>query len=116
MIYDLEVRTKKFAKNIVSLMMRLPKNSVNNRMIEQLIGSGGSVGANYCEANEAESKKDFIHKVGICKKEIKETRYWLDLLSHANLNYENEFKALSIEAQELLMIFSKIIASCKKNQ
>lgn len=115
MRYDLEDRTKKFAKNIISLMMKLPKNPVNNRMIDQLIGSGGSIGANYCEANEAESKKDFIHKIGICKKEIKETRYWLDLLSHANSNHSNEFKILSSEIQELLFIFSKIISSCRKD-
>ena len=113
MIYDLEDRTRNFAKNIISLMMKLPQNSVNKRMIEQLIGSGGSVGANYCEANEAESKKDFIHKIGICKKEIKETRYWLDLLSYANPNYADQFKILSSEVQELLLIFSKIISSCR---
>lgn len=114
MIYDLEERTKNFAINIVSLMMKLPQNSINKRMVEQIIGSGGSVGANYCEANEAESKKDFIHKIGICKKEIKETRYWLDLLSYANPNYTNQFKILSSEVQELLLIFSKIISSCRK--
>jgi len=114
MRYDLEERTRNFAKNIVSLMMKLPKNPVNNRMIEQLIGSGGSIGANYCEANEAESKKDFTHKIGICKKEVKETRYWLNLLFHANPNYSEQFKTLSIEVQELLLIFSKIISSCRK--
>jgi four helix bundle protein len=115
MIYNLEERTRNFAKNIIGLMMKLPQNSINKRMIEQLIGSGGSVGANYCEANEAESKKDFTHKIGICKKEIKETKYWLNLLSHANPGYEDQFKILSTEAQELLFIFSKIISSCRKN-
>ena len=114
MRYDLEERTRNFAKNIVSLMMKLPKNPVNNRMIEQLIGSGGFIGANYCEANETESKKDFTHKIGICKKEVKETRYWLNLLFHANPNYSEQFKTLSIEVQELLLIFSKIISSCRK--
>jgi four helix bundle protein len=113
MKYDLEDRTNNFAKNIILLMKKLLKNPINNRMIDQIIGSGGSVGANYCEANEAESKKDFIHKIGICKKEIKETRYWLNLLSYANPNYEDQFRILSSEAQELLLIFSKIISSCK---
>ncbi|PIP15302.1 four helix bundle protein [Candidatus Roizmanbacteria bacterium CG22_combo_CG10-13_8_21_14_all_35_9] len=113
--YDLEERTKNFAKNIIGLMMKLPQNSVNKRMVEQLIGSGGSVGANYCEANEAESKKDFTHKIGICKKEIKETRYWLNLLSYANPNFKDQFKILSFETQELLLIFSKIISSCRKD-
>ena len=113
MKYDLEDRTRNFAKNIVSLMMKLPQNSINKRMIEQLIGSGGSVGANYCEANEAESKKDFIHKIGICKKEIKEIRYWLNLLLHVNLNHSSEFKPLISESQELLLILSKIISTCR---
>lgn len=113
MKYDLEERTRNFAKNIVSLMMKLPQNSINKKMVEQIIGSGGSVGANYCEANEAESKKDFTHKIGICKKEIKETRYWLSLLSYANPNYADQFKILSSETQELLLIFSKIISSCR---
>ena len=115
MRYDLEQRTKKLSKNIIILMLKLPITPVNRRMIEQVVASGGSIGANYCEANEAESKKDFIHKIGICKKEIKETRYWLDLISTANPNYKISLGILIKETHELLMIFSKIIQSCKNN-
>ena len=66
--YDLEERTARFAEIVIEVIKKLPQNSINKRMVEQVIGSAGSIGANYCEANEAESKKDFQHKIGICKK------------------------------------------------
>lgn len=112
--YDLEERTAKFAENVINLMVKIPKGPINNRMIDQLIGSGGSLGANYCEANESESKTDFIHKIGICKKETKETEHWLRLLNHANPDFAKEFQILHKEAHELLLIFSKIKNSCKR--
>jgi four helix bundle protein len=71
--YDLEERTAKLAENTIGLVRTININPINRRIIEQLIGSIGSIGANYCEASEAESKKDFIHKMGIAKKEIKES-------------------------------------------
>ena len=82
--YDLEERTALFAESIIDLVKSIRITSYNKRVIEQLVGSGGSIGANYCEANEAESKKDFIHKIGISKKEIKETKHWLRLLLRTN--------------------------------
>lgn len=112
--FDLEDRTAKFAEAVIYLMKRIPNNYINGRMIEQLVGSGGSMGANYCEANEAESKRDFIHKIGICKKETKETKHWIRLLAIANPNFREDFKALWQEAQELLLIFSKIINTSRK--
>lgn len=111
--YDLEERTAEFAEKVIDLVKRLPINPINNRLIDQIVGSAGSIGANYCEANESESKKDFVHKMGIAKKEIKETRYWIRLLAHANSNFREELKLIWLEAQELLLIFSKIISSCK---
>ena len=111
--YDLEERTAQFAESVIDLVKKLPQNSVNKRMIEQVVASAGSIGANYCEANEAESKKDFQHKIGICKKETKETKHWLRLLARANPNYKVEFRALWQENHELLLIFSRIIISCK---
>lgn len=113
--YDLEERTAKFAEDIIDLMQKIPNNPVNKRMIEQIVGSGGSLGANYCEANEAESKKDFIHKVGICKKETKETKHWLRLLAYANSEYAEDFTKLRKECQELLLIFSSIIRTSRTN-
>ncbi len=111
--YDLEERTAKFAENVIDLAKKLSQDAINKRMIEQVVGSAGSIGANYCEANEAESKKDFIHKIGICKKEIKETKHWLRLLARANSKFKEELRKLWQEAQELLLIFSTINKSAK---
>lgn len=72
--YNLEERTLKLGENVILLCKKIKVNEINRRLIPQLVASAGSIGANYCEANEAESKKDFIHKIGICKKEIKETK------------------------------------------
>lgn len=111
--YDLEERTAVFAENIIDLMKKIPKDLINQRLIPQVVGSGGSLGANYCEANEAESKKDFQHKIGICKKETKETKHWRRLLARANPDFSEEFRKLWSEAQELLLIFSKILTSSR---
>lgn len=112
--YDLEERTAKLAEAIIGLVKGLRTTPVNSRIISQLVGSGGSIGANYSEANEAESKKDFIHKISICKKEVKETKHWLRLLSKAHPELELNIKKLSQETHELLLIFSKIIKSSRK--
>lgn len=114
-IYDLEERTARFAEVVIDLAKKLPNNPINRPMIEQVVGSSGSIGANYCEANEAESKRDFIHKIGICKKETKETKHWLRLLARANPEFKDEFRTLWKEAQELLLIFSKIVNSSRKH-
>jgi four helix bundle protein len=111
--YDLEERTAKFAEAIIELIRKMPNDLVNQRLIPQVVGSGGSLGVNYCEANEAESRKDFQHKIGICEKETKETKHWLRLLAKANPQFKNEFRILWSEAQELLLIFSKILASSR---
>ncbi len=113
MEYNLEERTALFGEKIIKLVRKLPKDCINKRLIEQVVGSSGSIGANYCEANEAESKKDFIHKMGISKKEIKETKHWLRLLAQANPDFINECRINWKEAQELLLIFSKIITSSR---
>jgi len=97
--YDLEERTAKFAESVIELMKKLPQNSINKRMVEQCVGSSGSIGANYCEANEAESKRDFQHKIGICKKETKETKHWIRLLAKANPEFTEEFRVIWQEAQ-----------------
>jgi len=112
--FDLEERTAKFAENIIDLVKKLKVNSINKRIVEQLVGSGGSIGANYSEATESESKKDFIHKISIAKKEIKETKHWLRLMARSNPETKKEIRNMWLEAQELLLIFSKIIQSCRK--
>lgn len=107
-IYDLEERTAIFAEKIVELCKRSPKNEVTKPIIGQLIRSGTSIGANYCEANGASSKKDFKNKIYICKKEAKETKYWLRILAKAAEELKDECRVLWQESQELTLIFSKI--------
>ncbi len=111
--YDLEERTAKFAEDVIKVLKELPSNPINTPLISQCIKSAGSIGANYCEANEAESKKDFIHKISICKKEIKETKYWLRLIARANPKFNEVLYYLQKEVHEFLLIFSKILKSTK---
>lgn len=116
-IYDLEERTAVLAESMIDFVKKIEIGPINKRIIEQLVGSSGSIGANYCEANESESKKDFIHKMAIAKKEIKETKHWLRLLARTDKGLEDEARALWKETQELLLIFSKIIQSSRsKNE
>lgn len=111
--YDLEDRTARFAEKIIDFVKIITTTPVNRRIITQIVGSGGSIGANYCEANEAESKRDFIHKISICKKEIKETKHWLRLLLRSNPERKEEIRLLQKESQELLLIFSKILKTSR---
>jgi len=94
--YDLEERTFKFAQRMRKFALRVPKNIVNLDDIKQVIRSSGSIAANYIEANEALSKKDFIHRIKICRKEAKETRLWLRLLPLSLQALEKERKKLKI--------------------
>jgi len=91
----------------------LPKSTINNRLIDQLIRSAGSVGANYREANDAISKKDFVHRLRIARKEAKETSYWLDLLREVNVELVDKISVLQQEAIELRNILSAIIQKCE---
>src|SRR3990172_1650027 len=81
--YDLEDRTARFGENIIKFAKKIPKSPITIPLISQLVKAGTSVGANYCEADCAESKKDFEHKLGICKKESKESKHWLRMISIA---------------------------------
>lgn len=107
--YDLEDRTLLFAKQIRSFANKAPKNLNNSEDLPQLIRSSGSVGANYIEANEAISKKDFIHRIKISRKEAKESLFWLKLIEVNNSQLEEERLALIAEATELMFILSSIM-------
>jgi four helix bundle protein len=106
--FDLEKRTSEFAKNVIRLCKQLPQNVINRELIGQLVDASGSVGANYREANDALSKKDFRHRIKITRKEAKEAYYWLELLQEANPEYKAEIDKLLTEALELKKIFSSI--------
>ena len=105
---ELEGRTKKFAVEIVRLVRTFPKTVDGIGIGRQLLDSGTSIGANYREANRAESRKDFIHKVGIAEKEASETQYWLEICEEAPLGHSDEVCRLSKEAGELLAILITI--------
>mgnify|MGYP001574541823 CR=1 FL=1 len=109
--YDLEERTAKFAEDIIELCKKVPKNTVTTPVIDQLVRSGTSMGANYCEANGASSKKDFKNKIFICKKESMETKYWLRMLAKACEESAEKCRGFWKEAHELTLIFSKIAKS-----
>jgi len=111
MQYDLEDRTKKFSTQVIAFAKDLQKNNVNKNIIDQLLRSATSVGANYREANGASSKKDFKNKISLCRKETQETEYWLELLAESNPKEKEEIKRLWSEAHELTLIFNKIWSS-----
>lgn len=111
--YDLEERTAKFAESIINLSKKTQKTIITIPIVEQLIRSGTSIGANYYEANGASSKNDFKNKIYFCKKEAKETMYWLRLLSKTSIEISDECRKQWKEAHELTMIFSKIISKLK---
>lgn len=107
--FDLEERTAVFSTKILDFCRTITVNYLTENQIKQLIKSATSIGANYMEANGSDSKRDFKSKISICKKEAKETTYWLKLLINLFPNNKNELKILWTEAQELLLIFSAII-------
>ena len=110
--YDLEDRTLEFAKNVRSFVKKIPKSLENIEDSKQLVKSSGSVGANYIEANEALSKKDFIMRIKICRKEAKESRYWLRLRlidTNGIKDLEKDRGSLIQESTELMNIFGAIL-------
>lgn len=108
--YDLEDRTAKFAKDVRVFVRKLKLDAANSEDVRQVVRSSGSVGANYIEANDALSKKDFVMRIEICRKEAKETRFWLRLLeAFGNKALEAERMDLANEAQELMNIFGAIL-------
>lgn len=111
--YDLEERTARFGENIIEFCKSIPQNIITIPIIKQLIRSGTSIGANYCEANNASSKKDFKNKIFICKKEAQETKYWLRMVSNVTTDKKEEARKLWKECQELTLIFQKIVNSSK---
>ena len=112
--YDLEERTALFAENIIDLCKKVSKSSVVGSIVDQLLRAGTSIGANYREANGASSRKDFMNKIFICKKEAKETEYWLRLLAHSEDQFLEKCRALWREAHEFTLIFSKITSKQSK--
>lgn len=112
--YDLEDRTLRFARDVRTFIKPLPKTISNFEDCKQLARSSGSVGANYIEANESLSKRDFVMRIKICRKEAKESKFWLLLVDTNNdQEVENNRNKLIKESSELTKIFGAIIEKCK---
>lgn len=111
--YNLEERTAKFGEGIIYFCKNIKQDIITTPIINQIIRSGTSVGANYCEANGASSKKDFRNKICICKKEAQETKHWLRMVVVAVPEKKEEARGLWREAQELTLIFGKIVSTLK---
>lgn len=113
--YDLEDRTFYFAQNVRSFCKKLPNTIANQEDIRQLVKASGSVGANYIEANEAISKKDFVFRIKICRKESKESRFFLRLVdTHDDDALEKDRFDLVNEATEIMKIFGAILTKSEK--
>lgn len=115
MPFDLEERTTKFSEEIVRFLKTIPRNFITIPIASQLIRSTTSIGANYCEADNAVSKNDFINKIGIVKKEAKETVYWLKILAVALPDDIKKIDELKQEAIELHLVFNSIFQKTRKN-
>lgn len=112
--YDLEDRTRKFAINVRRFLRKIPKTVSNIEDGKQVVRSSGSVGANYIEANEALSKRDFVMRAKICRKEAKESVYWLRIIiENNNGKFKEEGLILANEAEELKKIFCSILEKSK---
>lgn len=109
--YDLEERTALFGEQAIAFCKCLPKNAIMSPLINQFVRSATSVGANYMEANEASSKKDFRNKIRICGKESRESKHWLRMIAAAHAEVKQECRILWKEAHELTLIFAKISRS-----
>jgi four helix bundle protein len=111
--FDLEERTLNFSKNLIRFCNLLPKNQINFKLVDQLIRSGTSVGANYREANETDTKNDFRNRIRISKKEAKETMYWLDLVLEQNKDFEKDIIELQNESGQFVKILAAIFEKTK---
>jgi|SRR3989344_6007280 len=114
--YNLEKRTAEFGENIIEFARSLKKDIISTPIISQLIRSATSIGANYMEANGASSKKDFRNKIYICKKESRETKYWLQMIAKADPVAKADARILWKEVHELTLIFSKILLTMEKKE
>ncbi len=112
-IYNLEDRTAKFGEDVIKFCKMVPKNTITIPLITQLVRCATSVGANYCEADDAESKSDFRHKIGICKKESRESKHFIRMIITAEPSMEKPAKILWQEAKELNLIFNSIYIKVK---
>ena len=114
--FELERRTKRFALRVIAFVDTLPKSKAGEVIEYQLVKAGTSIGSNYREANRAESRNDFIHKIGIVEKESSESCYWLELCDEADFGNRDERRWLLQESRDLLAIFTSTSRTSKRNR
>ena len=107
--YDLEERTAKFGEAIIEFAKKIPINEITRPLVDQIVRSGTSVGANFCEADDASSKKEFRQKIGYCRKEARETKFWLRMIVKAEPKLRDQAKSHWQEAKELHLMFAAIL-------
>ena len=107
-VFDLEERTAQFGEAIILFAKRIPQDAVDRRLIDQLVGAGTSVGANYCEADDAYSRKEYALRIGTCRKEARETKFFLRMTATAEPVLKPDARVLWQEARELHLIFCSI--------
>jgi len=112
-MYDLEERTAKYGESVIHFCNQLQRTAITTPLITQLVKAATSVGANYCEADDAESKLDFKHKIGICKKEARETKHFLRMIASALPDMKTNLRPLWQEAKELHLILNAIYRKIK---
>lgn len=111
--YNLEERTAKFGEAALKFCQKIPRNPINDPLITQLTKAATSVGANYCEADDAESKSDFRHKIGICKKESRESKHFIRMIVVVVPELKEDARVIWQEAKELNLIFNTIYRKVK---
>ena len=115
-VYDLEERTSRFGEQVILFAKKIPWSPVNNRLVDQLVGAGTSVGANYCEADDGVSRADFKHRISISRKEARETKFFLRMVATAESKLKPEAREIWREAHSLHLIFSRIWRSTNANK
>ena len=112
-VFDLEERTARFGEAVIRFLKSIPRDSLTNRLIDQMVGAATSVGANYCEADDSVSKKDFKHRIGTCRKESRESKHFLRMIAAAVPEKRLQARELWREAHELNLIFSTIFKNTR---
>ncbi|MEX2213827.1 MAG: four helix bundle protein [Phycisphaeraceae bacterium] len=113
-VFDLDERTAKFGEAVIVFARLVRLDPVSEPIVKQLVRAATSVGANYCEADDAGTKKEFRYRISLCRRESRESKHWLRMIATAAPDLKTEARKLWQEAKELHLIFSKIYASSKK--
>jgi four helix bundle protein len=107
-VYDLEELTAAYSERVIDFALGVERTPATSPLISQLVSAATSIGANYCEADSGESKRDFRHKIGLCRTEAHETKYWFRMIAGASPGAREQARPLWQEAKELHLIFCKI--------